>query len=241
MKDLEEISQQDFERIEKFIQKELSSEENDAFLNEMQKNPALSEEVERQRMLIRTVEAGALREELKSIAQKNRDIHVVSWKVWLSAAAAVVIALGMSYWFLRSDPDSGDLYAQYAKPDPGLAVPMSSDTQYDFYDAMVDYKNEQYELAIQKWQPQLLTDAKNDTLMYYIGACYFNLGKFSEAKDYYFMVRKNAGSTFYHKSGFYLALMAYKENRIAELTEMSKDLGSPYHEKIKALLDSMPK
>ena len=32
-----------------------------------------------------------------------------------------------------------------------------------------------------------------------------------------------------------------REPAYVELTEMSKDLGSPYHEKIKALLDSMPK
>lgn len=241
MNEFEEISQHDFERIERYLLNQLSEQDRNLFEGELNHNPVLNFEVERQRQLMQAVEVGALREELKSISSKYKGNRVVSIRTWLSAAAAVLIAIGAFWWLMGKVGSSDDLYAQWAKPDPGLAVPMSSSTEYSFYDAMVDYKNEQYELAIQKWQPQLLTDADNDTLMYFIGAAYFNQQKFTEAGDYYRLVRKNTASSFYHKAGFYLSLMAYHQHQQTELSDLAKDTTSPYYDKILRLQESITK
>ena len=241
MSDLNDIHFFDFERIEQFILNKLSASDRDLFLQEMNRNVSLRDEVERQKLLMLTVEAGGLREEMKAIATRIDKERVVSFKIWYSAAAIIVVVLGVSWWFLRNDRASDDLFAQMAKPDPGLAVPMSSSTDYSFYDAMVDYKAEKYDLAIQKWQPQLLADLDNDSIMYFLGSSYFNLKKWNEARDYYLLVRKNPESAFYAKSGFYLALIAYREQNSITLAELAKDTLSPYADKISSLKEAMDK
>src|SRR6056297_1951036 len=155
MKGYSDISQDLYERIESYLSGEMADSEKSAFEREMAQDTALREEVAIQRELIQAVELGALEETLLEIEKEmqspgegqQRESH----RYWFAMAASFLALIALSVWMLTKPNTNQKLFAEYVEYDPGLPVPMSATSDYQFYDAMVDYKNEKYTTAIEKW------------------------------------------------------------------------------------------
>src|SRR5690606_34514175 len=147
-------------------------------------------EVQLQKELIDAIQLGALRESLEEIKyQENKrgeeSIDTQPNRYWYAMAASVLALVAITVWtFNKTDPQE-KIFAEYAEYDPGLPIPMSTSANYNFFDAMVDYKNEMYEKAISKWTVLLLEDPENDTLNYYIGSAHFVLQDYEKAIPYF--------------------------------------------------------
>jgi len=96
-------------------------------------------------------------------------------------AASVAILISLSVWFFNTSNTNQNLFKQHFSPDPGLPTVMGTNDNYDFYEAMVDYKRGSYKIAIEKWEKQLLKKPKNDTLNYFLGAAYLADGNTNKA------------------------------------------------------------
>ena len=220
--DLNDISQEEFERIEAYLNGQLSNDDLTIFEKRLKKENGFKSKVNDIKTILTGLEAQALKEQLdvfhKDMVQtsnanvstetKVRHLH---WKK-IAVAAALIIAAG-SFWFISGNTNER-LYAKYFTPDPGLPTTMSSTRDYDFNRAMVSYKQGNYEDAINAWKNQLATKVKNDTLNYFIGSALLADKKDKEAIKYLNIVTNISESLFNNEAYYYLGLAYLKGNNI---------------------------
>ncbi len=220
--DLNDISQEEFERIEAYLSGQLSNDDLTIFEKRLTEEIGFESKVDDTKTVLTGLETQALKEQLdifhKDIVQtsntnvstetKVRHLH---WKK-IAVAAALIIAAG-SFWFISGNSNER-LYAKYFTPDPGLPTTMSSTRDYDFNRAMVSYKQGNYEDAINTWKSQLATKVKNDTLNYFIGSALLADKKDKEAIEYLNIVTNLSESLFKNEAYYYLGLAHLKANNI---------------------------
>lgn len=243
------ISQEQFERIEAYLLNQLNAQERIAFEQELAQNTTLQHEFKVQKELMLTVEAGALKETLAKIhAQTQGQNNVQSQsqpRFWLGIAASILALLAVGIWLFNKPNETEKLFAQHVQYEPGLPVPMSANRasnqnyQYQFADAMVDYKNEQYAKAIGKWNDLLVINPGNDTLNYFLGCAHFNDKQYNSATNYFLEVSKNDTSDFLAKSQFYLVLCWLKTGDIKEIDHLVIRSNSPYSGQIEAIRNEL--
>lgn len=238
------ISQIEFERIERYLLGEMLTEEKHSFEIEMKDDPSLQKAVEENRIIIQAIETGGLRENLKSIHQDKFGTRRESRSLiaWLAIAAGIAIFVTVGIWMLDFKSAEEKIFAEYTTPDPGLPVPMSSTSNaYYFHDAMVDYKAEKFDSAIQKWSALLNEDPESNVLNYYIGSSYFNLEEYDLAAPFFAEATAQETGEFSAKAQWYLILSQLKlkeTDRVLKATPLPE---SPYSERIKEIQDKLRK
>ncbi|WP_353124288.1 hypothetical protein [Parapedobacter pyrenivorans] len=211
-----EISQAEFERIERYLLGGMDDDERMVFEQEISSSSALYEEVALQRRLIATTELGAFfdRESHSTRVVEHSRGHK---RIWLYAAAALLAFGFVGWWVLRpSVPTGPRLYVEYFYPDPGLPVTMSSTSQYVFYDGMVSYKEEKYDEAIRAWRTLPESVRSTDTLQYYLSMALLNKGELDSAALYLEPILTAEASRFHTKALWYRALIHVKREEYAE-------------------------
>jgi len=210
-----------FERIEAYLLNTMDASARAAFERELEASETLRNEVDLQRRLTAAVEIFSDAGE-----QQYRDPVVVkkaSHIIWYAAAA--VAAILITWFYLNNSAPSPDkIYARYFIPDAGLPVVMSSvNENYDFYDGMISYKEEDYNKAIEIWKNIYRENATNDTVQYFIGVAYLNNND-RNAIDYLLPVAENDNSRWQSKAIWYLALAYVKYGRKEEAVTWLKKL-----------------
>lgn len=202
-----ELSQEIFERIEDYLAGNLSQDEMSAFEHEMQYDELLRNEVELQQKLQAALSINAIGKAYHTKEQRSGQT-TTSTKIislsWIAKVAAAVAILAIPVYFLFFD--KVDLYQKYYEPDSGLPTVMGVTDNYEFQDAMVDYKMEDYQKAKGKWM--ILADDKpqNDTLNYYLAMADLNLKNFENS--FQKLDEIPSSSTFYVNALWYQALIA---------------------------------
>jgi tetratricopeptide (TPR) repeat protein len=230
-----------FERIERFINNEMSAEEKEQFENDLKSNPELSKAYEDQREIQMVVELGALSESLDEIHNEVVGSQKSSKNNWWAIAAGIAIIIAAGVYLFQQGSPQDQLFATYSTTDPGLPVPMSSVDHYVFYDAMVDYKAEKYEVAIKKWKGLVRAEPENDTLNYYVGSAYYNLESYSEAVKFFDKIDPESESELRYKSQWYRILSWIKLNEKEKILAQNPYAGSPYSEKIVEIQKALEK
>ena len=113
---------------------------------------------------------------------------------------------------------------------------MSSNSNYEFYDAMVNYKQGDYKTAIEKWNVLKTKTPNNDTLNYFLGVAH--LANENEVNAISFLEKSIQNKTFPLVSDayFYLGLAHLKEDNIELAKENFKQSTT---ENSKALLSEL--
>ncbi|MEW4924313.1 tetratricopeptide repeat protein [Algibacter sp. 2305UL17-15] len=217
------ISEELLETIERYLNDSLSSIELKDFERLLDIDEDFKAQVDDVKTMLFGIETQSLKEQLddfhKEMPQTDVQKKIVSQKVRflnyskIAAAAAIIIAVG-SIWFFSGSPNE-KLYTKHFKPDPGLPTTMSSTDNFDFYDAMVNYKHADYDLAIEKWRVLSESQPENDTLNYFIGAAY--LANKDADKAIPFLERATASEddfAFLNDAYYYLGLAYLKEGNI---------------------------
>jgi len=224
MKNYVNISEEELTRIDNYLNDNLSDAKREAFQKEMDLNDVLKLQVQEIDSLRLAVERSAIKERMNDYhkvfdkSPEKREVSKVFSLPWyqLLAAAIFVVAAG-SYWLLGSSDER--LFDAYFTPDPGLATPMSTNNNYEFYRGMVSYKQGDYEYAVGQWLELLENRPKNDTLNYFIGVAYMADNKEFKAIDYLIQVADNEAFVFKNEAAFYLALAYLKSEDKAEAVE----------------------
>lgn len=225
------IDQRLFEQIEAYLLDKMDADTRQAFENAMQTDEALKNEVELQRLLTMGIEAYVGSREA---APPPAAVKKIS-RTWLYAAAAVAIAVMSLLWFSRSTADRE--FARYFVPDDGLPVVMSgSHDNYNFYNGMVSYKEEDYSKAIHIWQQ---IQPASDTVQYYLGVAMLNNNNSKEAIPFLLKVAQNNQSAWRLKATWYLALAYLKNNATKEAVAWLRKLEN--HEQARQLLNDIEK
>ncbi len=233
------ISQELLETVERYINNTMTSEELKSFETRLQTDAAFKVQVDDIRTLLTGIESQALKEQLDDFHKaidsnktQNSQAKIRYLNVRrLVAAAAIVIAVGSFWFFNQNSPEN--LYAKYFTPDPGLPTTMSNQSNYEFYEAMVDYKQGKYKSAIEKWNA---ISQKNDTINYFIGVAH--LADKNENDAILFIEKSVQNSSFplANDAYYYLGLAALKNGNetLAETYLKQSNL-----EKSKALLSEL--
>ena len=214
------ISQEEFEQIENYLLNKMTNNEQLIFENNLKIDSELREKVGACKILIDAVEVQSLKEKMDDF-HNDVSSNVISLsktrRKWQSfaMAASIAVLIGLSgFWFLNNNSKNQKLYAKYYKPDPGLPTVMSTSSQYDFYDAMVNYKRGDYKLAIEKWKLLLKQKPQNDTLNYFIGVAYLADKNEIMSIPYLEKTVKQTQSIFRNEGFYYLGLAYLKNDNI---------------------------
>lgn len=212
-----QIPQERFEEIERFLQGRMSPGEESGFRQRLSADGDLSKEVEDVRILLVGIEESALEERLDAYHGQISVAPAAPFyrRAWLAAAVIGFLIIG-AWWLLQSAPVNKQLFTEYFHPDPGLATSMGSAENYAFERAMVDYKTGKYNEALKDWKQLQASDAASDTLDYFIGSAYLGLKKSDSAAVYFRKVIADDQSLFREDANWYLGLSLLLENRMTE-------------------------
>ncbi len=244
MKDNSNITQELLETIERYYNDSMSKEERIEFETKLQQDTTFKSQVEDIKLLLFGIESQSLKEKLNEFhgelpiqmetedpSSKVRFLHFRK-----IAAAAIIIIASASFWFF-SGSSNERLYNSYFSPDPGLPTTMSSSNNYDFFDAMVNYKQGDYQKAIDKWETLQQKEPKNDTVNYFLGVANLAENKTDEAIVFLKETASKQESVFNDDANYYLGL-AYlknddKENAIKFLKLSTNENSKKLLEKLK--------
>lgn len=223
MNNEEHIPPDHLDEIERFLQQDMSAEEEKNFLTRLSADSALKKNVDEMRLLFLGIQEDSLQERLdhfhkgltgETKEQEKQPVKLF-WmkKTWL-AAASVLLIMTIGAWFIFFKPGKNDvLFSEYFKPDPGLISAMSTSANYTFDKAMIDYKTGNYNVAIKQWESLLVSNPGNDTLNYFLGAAHLALENSDQAIGYLQKVTATQNSAFTNDANWYLGLAHIKQGK----------------------------
>lgn len=150
--------------------------------------------------------------EIKSIGIKKIKFKTA---FWYAAAAVAVVIFGI-FWLMETKSHSEKIFTKNFKPDVGLPLKMSTVNVSGFYEGMLDYKQENYKEAIEKWEVLVEAKPENDTLNYFLGVTNLALGNASKSLQYLENQERFRQSIFKDDALYYTALAKIKEGKFKE-------------------------
>jgi tetratricopeptide (TPR) repeat protein len=208
------ISQEEFERIESYLLKSMGEEEKVVFEKELLENKELSDKFQIIESILGGIEEAVFKENLEVFHQelqentKNnvKEVKIFPWKP-LSIAASFLLLMGLFTWLFLFRPDANEqLFMAHYQPDPGLVTAMGNSMEYEFDRGMVDFKLGDYAAAIQRWEKLIQEKPGNDTLNYFLGAAHLGLRNTDSSEFYFEKVLSVGSSRFIEDAFWYLAL-----------------------------------
>lgn len=238
----QQITPEELAFIDRYLQQEMTEDEETAFRQKMNHEPGFREKVNEVRLVLLAIAETGVEEKMKTFHQhiaappvtgKNKTIRLR----YFAVAASVAIIVSLAVWLLLMNNNAkADLYSSYYKPDPGLMTMMGRTDKYEFEKAMVSYRNGEYRQAITSWKEQLNRNPSSDTLGYFLGAAYQAAGVTDSAKIYLSKIAAQTESNFYKDANWYLALIYLKtNNRTGALSHLKLSAHSKTEELIKQL------
>lgn len=213
------ISQEEWELIEGYLDNQLSKEQRIILEQLINTDPEFSKKVEHVRGLIAGIREAALIERMK-VWHRNLDSDS---KFSMPArnnlfskylvAASILLLFGVGAWWLLRPSPAEQLFTQFYHPDPGLATVMAESNQYEFEKAMVEYKMGNYSIALQAWKDQLEQAPESDTLQFFVGNALLAMNKKAESIPHLEYVAKLPSSAFQKDACWYLGLVLLSERR----------------------------
>lgn len=224
------FTEEELQLAEQYMSGNMNIDEKAAFEKMLAADAAWNEKFIAIRLLITGVQEASLREEMQQWNEKKMEVPVrsVSWMKSLAIAASIIIAISVVgwMWFFKKSANE-QLYADFYKPDPGLATKMSVSDNYEFERAMVDYKTGQYKAALERWNKQLTANTGSDTLQYFIAAA--NLGDNNPelAIQYFDKVIEQTNSAFKIEAYWYKGLALLQQGKEQEAIAVIEQSAHP--------------
>lgn len=215
MKYRNQLTDEETEEIERFLQQEMDESEAADFSQRMRENEELRQKVDEVKLTQLAIGEIALKERLdeyheaiQTVSGKPVNRRVIQWGVsWKIAATILFVVVAAGTWLLFTNNNSHRLYSRYYKPDPGLMTAMSGDNDnYEFEKAMVEYKSGDYRKALSEWGVLLEKRPASDTLLYFMGAASQAVNENDKAIMYFEKVAQQGSGSFLKDAYWYLGL-----------------------------------
>jgi tetratricopeptide (TPR) repeat protein len=203
-----------FEQVEKYLQGEMSKEESLAFELEMQKNEELKSLTEQTKQAMEAISLASLKSKMRQIEERLEREKIKtkkqSYLQWAAAAAILLlISIPLVIKITADEPLGNTLYAELYVKDPGTPTLMDQSLDYEFDDAMIDYKLGEYVQAIQKFQIVHRNHPENELAQLYLGLSYMANNEFRKATTLW-QSWKPESEAVIQKHQWYLALIYIK-------------------------------
>jgi tetratricopeptide (TPR) repeat protein len=214
----QQMSQKQLEEFERFMMGQMTEEEEVGFTQKLDKQPDLQEQFKEFKEIFRDLEEYHLREAMEDYHQDMVDEKPIKRLLpqFYPVAAGIALLLTLGFWYLNQTSPNEKLFDQYYNPDPGLPTVMSTASNYEFYEAMVEYKEGKYSSAIMKWQALEEQGTSTDTLMYFLGSAHMANRSYDQAQIYLEQLLKKEATTFRQEANFQMGLILLKNNQVEE-------------------------
>jgi hypothetical protein len=152
------------------------------------------------------------RDKLKRLI-KGGAVHVKHKLIkWYIAAAAILIVLILPAYIIyysRILPDS--IYKNYRLNEKELGVELGASANADLQNAINEYFSGNVNSSLKLLKEMELENTHNDTVNYYIGACYLELSERKQAL-LYFSKLSNSTTNYFAIAKYNMALIYIKQN-----------------------------
>lgn len=224
------ITEAELERIDKYLHQKLDEAELAVFEQRLATDMEWNEKVQEVKMLSLGIQEEALMNKLDVFHQavsahtaSKPKVIEVNWVKRLAIAATLILGITTVSWlFFSQKTGTEKLYASYYKPDPGLATLMGVSDNYEFENAMVDYKTGDYTKALDTWLKMQQENPDNDTLQYFIASAYLAKEDEEQAAVYFDKVINRQESVFLQDARWYKALLLLKQGKKEEAVILLK-------------------
>lgn len=232
MDDLPHISEEQLEEFDRFHLKQMSPKEESDFAKRLNSDSELKAQFDSFLLMAEAVEETSLREQLNDFhsSLENtgvRKIPSFSRRSVFAIAASLLVLISLGILLRPWEDSNTKLFNSYYSADPGLPTVMGENHNYAFYEGMVDYKQGNYELAIEKWQKLHAAKANNDTINYFLASALMANGKTQNAIPYFDNALKNKQSAFFNEASFYQGLAHLKSGNQAEAIKFLEQSNDP--------------
>jgi tetratricopeptide (TPR) repeat protein len=219
-----EISPLEWDIIETYLDQKETSDKATELYEEVSKIPNFDKKIAHVKKVREEIEDSIRQSKIKEfhehVAVDDNDSNVKKLSankgnqkvVWYSIAAVLVVLIGI-FWMMESNNSPERIFAENFKPDIGLPLKMGTTDNYDFYEGMIAYKQEDYQAAIAKWKLLLKNNPENDTLNYFLGVSHLAQGNAEKSLKYLKNQDRFQQSIFKEDAAYYAALANIKEGK----------------------------
>lgn len=241
-----EVSETLMDRMDSYLDGKMSEKERQSFDAELASDPELAQAFEIHKEAILSIESYGVKDEIADIIRQNRNKSGAKRRTisihrnLIAVAASVVILLGAFFFLKPSGLTPGlSLYNSLYQTDPGLPTLMGATDNPIFTEAMVSYKEGDYQKALESFNVLSLANPGNDTLAFYQGACYLELDQPQESLQAFQQIDTDK-PIWGNKAEWYSAMARLKAGQLDEARELfgkiAADETHRYHsEAIRAL------
>ncbi len=229
-----DIAPEEMELIENYLRNELSPEQSLAFNEKRNSDPNWANKIDEVKLLTVGLQEASLQQSMNEFhrsietSKQTGTGKVIRFNTRWAVAASVILLVAVATWLLLPLKDRYEkLYAGYYTPDPGLLTAMSVSDNYAFEKGMVEYKNEEYEKALETWNALNTSGQPGDTLQYFLGMVNQALGRDDVAKKHLETIVSDSTQSFYSDACWYLGLILLKEKQTASAKSLIEKSNHP--------------
>jgi|GEM_PF-2216504 len=240
----------DLHTIDEFILGHLEGEALASFERQLATDSALAEEVQQRKKVVAVVDAIGdlqMRERVRKIhqaavQQPGNMGKKKAWK-WVIAAILILLALFITWFFLRPKETPEKLYALYYQSYPLSFGARNLESDQQLAKAGNSYKAGNFSEALPVFEQLLSTNPNDSKLRLAAGICRLELGQYDGALAH-FQQLIDANDPLYKQQALWYSALAYlqKSDLVkskSTLEEIVKDKEGQFYEKAAALLSDL--
>ncbi|AFL81154.1 hypothetical protein Aeqsu_1671 [Aequorivita sublithincola DSM 14238] len=247
MKSQIDINPLEWDIIETYLDQNEASD-NATMLNEkLTQIPDVKKKIEHIKKVKEEIEDSIRQSKIKEfhsqvrVAERGTDVRKLPARnlnskiLWYSIAAVMVGLIGI-FWMMQSNSTSEKIFAENFKPDIGLPLKMGATNNLEFYEGMLDYKQENYNEAIAKWEVLIKDNPENDTVNYFLGVANLALGNADKSLKFLQNETRFQQGIFKEDAAYYTALAKIKKGEFEEAKILLNKYPSDRNTKLLKLL-----
>lgn len=216
------------DKIDMYLTDKMNATEKAQFESDIQQSTELRSQLEEQKLLMEMVEVGTLKNQLSNIDQKwdrlKKDEKRLDFRnLSIAATLVLMIGIGLTWWITKPEAVSDQVFASVFEADPGLPSRMDETLEYEFDDAMVDYKMGDYSKSTFKFLTLSRDKIKPDSVQFYLAMSYLGEKKYKQAYETLKFYTPE-DTRLQQKGEWYLALAALKVNQQTESESLLKSI-----------------
>lgn len=228
------LTEEQYELLEAYLQNELSPTDQVSFEKDIEADPELRAEVNRQREIRLGLRALGIQQALHraqmqyhdslAVTQPEADQQTVvrplsTWRYWAAAASFVLIS-GIGYYaYQQTDSRQADLaYTETFRADDELlkrfpSATVSPQTRKTFLDAITHYRSGNYERVVEQLRTLPADKQTIPYKNYLLGLSYLASKQSAEAIPFLIRAQKTSLPELHRKAEWFLALAYVKNNQ----------------------------
>ncbi len=213
--------------IEKYLTKKMKQDELEWFIEEMEANPSLAEEVQMHEDIGKAIlneETLDFRAQISNLfekeenkkpvkARKSKSLSIpVAVRVAVASLAALIMMGSGIYMYNNRTIAPDKLFEMYYEPYEGLTNVRSSTSQMTdmLVTAMHKYENSEFESALLLFETVLASDSENVTSRFYSGISYMETERYGVARNTFSGIINHDDNLFIEHAEWYLGLCYLK-------------------------------